>query len=290
MTLEESIELYKSAGKRNANFLFHWLHDIYSHVSLPCVSPEYKEILALDKAKMAIFDVLADDLADNYTSRNAILLDQLLQIPWRKKSGDNKYLKVGRRLWEDCLRSISDYPRFKDFERVFYFDMRQVVSSMEYSYLVNAVGMDNPIENRVHLPHGCMVILHCDLDLMCSPGFDMADLRNMRIIFHLAQRVAHIGNILNTYPREVVEKDLSCPLISIAVRKGLIKKDEIHDESILPKISMLESAFRKQAETYIRRAQSYETEIRSANMVGFSGALSELLNRFIARPQYWKLH
>jgi hypothetical protein len=289
MTLEEAIELYKSVGKRNADYLFHWLHNIYSRITLPMVSPEYKSILALDKAKMAMFDVIADDLADNSASRDPVALDRFLQIPWQKDIAGGLHVEVGKKLWEDCIKSVRDYPRFKEFENVFYFDLRQVVSGMEYSYLANTIEMANPIDNRIHVPHGCMVMLHCDLDLMCSPRFDIADLGTMRMIFHMAQRVAHIGNLLNTYPREVLEKDLSCPLISLALRKGLITKEDLNDELILPKISVLESTFREEAEKYIRRAARYEKQVRSVNMIGFSAALKALLDTFVARPQYWKL-
>jgi hypothetical protein len=160
---------------------------------------------------------------------------------------------------------------------------------MEYSFLVNMMEMDNPLEIKVYPPHGCMVILHCDIDLMCSPNFDVKDLGNMRAVFYLAQKIAHIGNMLNTYPREVLENDFSCPLISLALRRGLIKKEEMKDESILPKMKKLEPIFKKEAEFYIKKVKDYENKIKSVDIRGFSESLNELLNRFIARPQYWKL-
>ncbi|HZY47400.1 MAG TPA: hypothetical protein VFE96_06345 [Candidatus Bathyarchaeia archaeon] len=71
----------------------------------------------------------------------------------------------------------------------------------------------------------------------------------------LAQQVVHIGNMLSTYTREVVEKDLSSPPISEAVRIGVVKKDELGEESTVPQIRFLDISYRQQAENCVRKSK-----------------------------------
>jgi hypothetical protein len=286
MDIEEAIRLYNSVGPRNGNFLFKWLYKIYSKVYLPCIDPQFKENLAKNKTKLTIFDVLVDDLADNYKLRNGNLLEQFIQIPWNNtKEYKNEYLEAGRKIWQSCISSIKKYPRFKEFERMFYFDLRQVLYSMEYSFLVNTMYLDNQLENKIYLPHGCMVILHCDMDLMCSPAFDINELNKMRIIFHLAQRICHIGNMLNTYPKEIKEKDFSSPIISLAIEKGLVKRNELIE---LSKLKNLEYEFKKEVNECLKKLKEYEIKIKSVNLYGFSNNLKKLFIEFINRKRYWE--
>jgi len=286
MKLEEVVSLYGSVGHRDADYLG-WLHDIYSFVCLPCVSPEKKELLGEDKTKLAIFDILLDDLADNYTTRSRFLLEEFIQIPWRNGAGmgEHEYVATGRRIWEDYVESVRRYPRFKEFERMFYFDLRQVLASMDYSSLINTIGLDNSLEMNLHSPYGCAVILALDMDLMCSPGFDVKDLGVMRGIAYLAQRVAHIANMLGTYPREALERDLSCPIISLAIRKGVIREDELGHKAVLRKLAGLEWVFRKRAESSIQKMAAYEKKIRSVDILGFSGRLAKLVEKWGAGPE-----
>ena len=132
LELGDIIDLYKSVGRRNIEY-FAWIHDVYSWITLPSVSFECKKFLSEDKTKLTVFDILVDDLADNYETRSYPLLERLAAVPWeatRKATGEDHYLEVARTIWQDSIASLSNYPRFKEFERVFYFDMRQVLSSM----------------------------------------------------------------------------------------------------------------------------------------------------------------
>src|SRR5436853_7760202 len=113
---------------------------------------------------------------------------------------------------------------------------------MIYSSLVNSLGLDNPLEMNMYSSYGCMVMLAMDMDLMCSSTFDMRDLGRMRVVGFLAQRVAHIGNMLNTYPGELAEKDVSSPIISAARNSGLIDKEDLGKRSVLPSLSNAEGS------------------------------------------------
>ncbi len=282
LELGDVINLYKSVGRRNIEY-FAWIHDVYSWITLPSVSFECRKDLGDDKTKLTVFDILADDLADNYETRSYPLLQRLANIPWEGKAeiaDSDEYFSVGRRIWEDSISSLSNYPRFKEFEKIFYFDLRQVLSSMMYSYLGNTAGIENPIETSFYSSYGCLVEVAIDMDLMCSPAFDMKELGPMRTVACLAQKVAHVGNMLTTYPSEIVERDVSSPIISLALRKGLIREDELGDKAAIPKVSKLEWVYKNKAYSYIKKVAEYEKEIRSINIRGFSDYLIELIGKF----------
>ncbi len=287
MDIKKAIELYKSVGIRNSEFLFNWLYDVYSKLYLPSIDSAFKEALRTDKTKLTIFDVLVDDLADHYKARDEVLLEQFIQIPWNyNKRYENEYVEVGRKIWKSCIESIREYPRFNEFKRIFYFDLRQVMSSMEYSFLVNETHLDNSFENKIYLPNGCMVVLHCDMDLMCSPDFDMKDLGNIREVFYLAQRISHLGNMLNTYPKEIKEKDYSSPIISLAKRKGFIKKDgEIKEDSL----KKLESDFKNEIKLLSEELLSYSDKIKSVDINKVADKYSHVYGSFLKRNRYWEL-
>ena len=282
LELGEVLDLYKSVGRRNIEY-FAWIHDVYSWITLPSVSFDCRKDLGDDKTKLTVFDILVDDLADNYETRSYPLLQRLANIPWQSRdeiTETDPYFDVGRRIWEDSISSLSGYPRFNEFERIFYFDLRQVLSSMMYSYLGNTARIENPIETNFYSSYGCLVEVAMDMDLMCSPAFDMRELGPMRTVACLAQKIAHVGNMLTTYPSEVVERDVSSPIISLALRKGIIREDELGDKAAVPKVSKLEWVFKNKAYSYIKKVAEYEKEIRSINIRGFSNYLVELIERF----------
>src|SRR5260370_17170231 len=102
-----------------------------------------------------------------------------------------------------------------------------------------------------------------DIDLMCSPAFDMRELGRMRTVACLAQKIAHVGNMLTTYPSEVVERDVSSPIISLALRKGVIREDELADKASIPKVGKLEWVYKNKAYSYIKKVPESETQIRT---------------------------
>lgn len=254
-------------------------------MALPCVGAEFRQVLGEDKTKMAIFDIMLDDLADNFITRSRFLLQDFIRIPWHNNVEKHDYIEVGQAIWNDYISSVQKYPRYKELEGIFYFDLRQVFSSMEYSSLVNSVGLDNPFEISHHSPYGCAVILALDMDLMCMPSFDLKEMRTMRSISYLAQKIAHIANMLGTYPRELLERDMSSPIISLAVRKGIISKDDLGDRAVLPKLKQLEWIFRSRALSYVEKVSTYEKQIRSVNIRGFSQMLGDLVARWGTSPE-----
>jgi hypothetical protein len=289
-SLEDSILLYKSVAPRNADYLFPWLYSVYDKTYLPSIDINFKDVLSLDKTKLTIFDVLVDDLADNAKLRDRRLLEEAIRIPWNgNKTSNDTYIIVTKKIWIDCIESIRNYPRFDEFKDIFYFDLDQVMNSMRYSYLVNTSDFSSMIEDELYLNHGVMVILHCDMDLMCSPNFNFEELKKLRPILHWVQDVAHIGNLLNTYPKEIQEADFSSPIISLGVREGLIDKSTIINDPEYAKANLLPlvSRFEQRMIDNLEKIKNNAVSIKSINLIDFYNRLKEVWEAFLNREQYW---
>lgn len=290
VSLKSSIDLYKTVGPRNADFLFPWLYSVYDETYLPSIDKSFKKKLSLDKTKLTIFDVLVDDLADNAKIRNKRLLEKALRIPWNgSKIYSSPYLRVTHKIWTECMESINEYPRYDEFKDIFYFDLDQVMNSMRYSYLVNSLDFSSVAEDEMYLNHGVMVLLHCDMDLMCSPDFNYSELRSLRPILHWVQDVAHLGNLLNTYPKEILEADFSSPIISLGIREGLITKELVVNDPEYSKacIQPLVSLYEKRMYVNLDNIKNNVDLIKSIDMNDFYFRLKNVWDAFLNREEYW---
>lgn len=295
LSLQEAIDLYKSVGERNANYLFNWLYKVYSNAFFPTVADDFKETLTIDKTKLTILDVLIDDLADNYKLRKKRLLEKAVKIPLNEYSAriyDGNYLRAIQKIWNDVHRSVRRYPRFREFKEIFFFDLAQVMNSMKYNYLVNEGMVGDDLEDGIYMPHGVMVILHTDMDFMCSPNLDIEQMKLIRPALYYAQNIAHIGNLLNTYPREIKEKDFSSPIISLGIRRGIIKKSDILkpiDDNVKAKLEVLEDHFKKRAEDNFKEIEQIANDsINEQELNEYSKCLRKVYDGFLQRKKYWE--
>lgn len=291
-TLNELIELYDSVGleTRNMKFLANWYCEMFSFAHLPSIDDKYKEQLVLDKLKLSIFNILADDLADNSKLRDKNLFDAASNIPRNSDvEYENEYLEAARRIWLDFLKHIKQYPRYEEFKDLFFFDLVQFFDSMKYSMLVNTMGIDNTQETRMYLPHNMQVILFLDLDLMCSPNFDKEELGKIRSIFLWSQDLLHLAHVISTYPREIQELDFSSPMISIGINEGVIKKDDVikNPRKTYKKLKYYETFIKRQAEEQLEKIKDQANVIKSVDINDFHFRVKKVYEAFLQRQHYW---
>jgi hypothetical protein len=290
---QDLIKMYNSVGlrTRNMNFLTKWFYDTYKFAHLSSIDEDLLEDLCIDKTKLSVFAILVDDLADNSLTRNQRLLEESINIPWNgTKKYHDPYLEAIRVIWNESIFSIQDYPRFEEFKDLFYFDLKQFLNSICYGSLVNSMEMANYVETKSHSYHNMMVLLFCDMDLMCSPDFDKDELGKLRPILHWVQDITHIGNILSTYRREIEEQDFSSPIISIALSEGVLDKDTVKNDpkKALENVEYIIPYFKKRAEENFQRIKDYSDTIYSVDIKDFYKQTKKAWNRYLQRPEYWK--
>ena len=229
--------------------LFKWLYDSYIFLHLSCVDSSSVYKLADFKTCLALVDTAVDDSCDNaafiHENGGNKFSYEMLSILYNADkiaSGtytpsqpnlDNLYIKTTFDIFSDFLKNhLISLPRYYDFKSEFFLAIRSVAGSMEFSYLLN--------RNKVVYPYSLvvqnkgpstMVAVLSILDLMSSESFDASELGKAIALFNMADVVAMLNNAVNTWKKEIVERDYSSPIISLALEKRLIKFSDFENLS-----------------------------------------------------------
>jgi len=185
--------------------------------------------VALAKSCMAMAVVLIDDIADNV--RDPALLDVLVQIPLGPVTVPEKFNPTQQQITElvsDLFATVYSLleksPCWKNIEKVWYFDLGQVLTSFQYSELMGDVPqIINHTENKAYSCHNMTFFLCADIDLALSPDSEwLEDLGHIRELIWHCQNMGRIGNWVTTWERELNEKDLSSGVVTYSVSERII--------------------------------------------------------------------
>ncbi len=292
--IQNIIDRYNSVGlpKRNIEFFTNWTYNMTKeYFYLPCIDDNYIDILAKDKAKLAVFVVLVDDLADNPKIRNQQRLRKALNVPrTEKKDYNDKYIQVAQDIWDKAKGSIQNYPRYRELQEVFHLDIDRFLNGIFYGYVSNRIELSNQYENRKYQPSSMMIKPYLDLDLMCSNKINESIIKELRPIFFHAEDICHIGNVLSTWRREIEEKDYSSPLISLGINKGLINKKEIKNNprKAKRKLEDLEKEILEIAENDFKEIKKHAEDIDQIDIYEFYHDLRSVFHQLSNRKKYWK--
>lgn len=220
--LSVDVDRYVKIGHRDSS-MFDWVLKVFENLGLSTVKPEYLDSLSVLKTKFAIFAIQIDDIVDNKDMRNYALFKEVLKIPFdpghidrsKLKPKDLEYLDFTQAIWDEMLNVIQTYPQYKKYKGAFEFDVLQLLNSMEYSWFVNMYkDANNKSEGDAYVHHGMFIMIQLDLDLMCSEGFDDKELGMLRELTYISQKMGRIGNMIGTYPRELLESDMSSEAVT----------------------------------------------------------------------------
>lgn len=222
--------------------LFKWLYNSYIKLHLSCVDPFDVLRLADFKACLALVDTAIDDSCDYaaFIEKNGgdqfsyEMLSMLYNAdniasgiykPLQPNLGNNIYVKTTLDIFSDFLGNhMASLPRYNEFRGEFFLAIRNVAESMEFSFLVN--------KNKIAYPYylvvqnkgpSTMVAVLSILDLMASENFDAPELGKAIALFKMADVAAMLNNAVNTWKKEIIERDYSSPVISLALEKKLVK-------------------------------------------------------------------
>lgn len=288
-SLDQVLTIYESVGHRDSH-LFRWLYDhLYTKLRLSSVPSDFSEDLRLLKTKSAVFITMVDDVADNQNYRDQTLLSSLIDIPFKRESDSigSDYYNAALEIWHDILCTIEQYPRYSEFRDIFNFDLRLVMTSQEYSVMINTDhSAANIVENEIYGPHGTLVVAHGTVDLMCSPKFDNKELGSLREILLIAQKIAQLCNMINTYAREIDEEDISSPIIMNAL---LENPDTNLSDLINEKYEMfkqLEEEFEKTVHDHLDEMREFSDDIKTIDVTNFADTMHEIWEDYKVRTPF----
>ncbi len=231
--------------------LFKWLYNNYMTLHLSCVDLYNVPRLADLKTCLALVDVAIDDSCDyaylieksggdrfSYEMLSMLYnTDKIafgVYTPLYSNLDNDMYVKTTFNIFSDLIRThITSLPRYYDFKGEFFLAMRNVAESMEFSYLLNKNKVMYPFSHVVqNKAASTMVTVHSILDLMYSEDFDSSELGKAITLFKMADIVAMLDNAIFTWRREIIERDYSSPVISLALEKKLVKFSDFEKMSL----------------------------------------------------------
>lgn len=260
--IEDCVRSYEKVGFRNT-YLFDWLLYMFENLHFSSVDKRYYGILAQCKTMISTYDVMIDDIADRKEERDNKMMQALLNIPFGALSEDLngltakqiEYYNETKKVWKRFQDSVKKLPRYIELKPFLDFDIQQLLNSMRYSLLANQhPNMANSIENREYGSHSMLIIVQGTLDIMCSPKFNIKELGQTRKALIVAQRMGRIGQMISTWAKEVVEKDITNDLFVDSFENKLMKIDDLKKLSDLELLKKLNKSI-----------GSYETEYNYLN-------------------------
>ncbi|MCA9513307.1 MAG: hypothetical protein KC635_00035 [Myxococcales bacterium] len=290
---EPFIALYQTVGKRNV-FLWRWVHQGLVLTTLPTVDPAHRDRVLLAKFLGVMFDVLLDDVAD--VRRDYAFLQQLIRIPFAPhrvdrslvKPDDVAYLEVTEQVWAAIAAETEQLPRYAELADLWEFDYGQLLNCMRYAVVtMNDPRRINSTEHDLYQPHNMHMMINGTIDLMASPGFDLAEVGRLREVLWSGQMMGRIGNMMTTWQREIADGDLTSGVFCRALDAGALTPEDLVDpdkasvERRIIESQIEQGLFREWAK---RRTQVAEhgQRLRSMSVQGLLDGLQRLFQMHLA--------
>jgi hypothetical protein len=319
---EKSFNEFKAVASPLRTYdLFHSLHGMYDRPGVPLstVGQEYYPVLSDLKTAFCIIDAAVDDACDvsdlirinGGEAFNKNMLDLLYyndliangtfgskkinaERELAELSSDGvDYYKKTHDIMVEAFKVAKTFPRYEEFSPILYQGINEVGHSMEFSYHFNKGNKNYTIpeilENRAA---SMMVPVHYTLDIMTSPTFEKEEIVPLMEVFSKVNKVAEIGNTLNTWRREVIERDFSSPVLAIGLERGVVKPEDFqsqNNQSIVEKLTPLASEIEDIAYKELKEVRriTEKSPIKSVDMNRLYGAVDMVIPYFKGRAFTW---
>ena len=284
-------EEYKQMYGKRSDFLWKWLGVVYrdTGVTLSTVNTKYLDSITDTKIIFTMLFSILDDVSEFY--KDGELMEELLEIICENNSTNpykNRKTAHFKKLWNHFNKEIQKLPRYDDFKDMFNYDLKQMVNSVRFSYLMNEKPQYmNLQEMEFYGSFNMIVFLLNGIDLMASPDFDEKELTHMRTVFWNAQQMARIGNWLSTWKREVEEDDVCSGVFAYALSKNVITVDDLNNmkgDKIIKKIenSDMQDYFINTWQDKFDNIKDLKSSIKSVDMNQYIKGLETLIKLHMA--------
>lgn len=284
-------KVFNSRKDVRNNYLWRWLSVIYRKLglTLSTVGGSYFDSVTDAKILLTMIFAILDDTAEVWKDEH--LLNRFIDIIKNSDDeikGNDEKLEYFKNIWNHFISIIKSYPRYEEFDDIFWYDFQQMLNSLRYNMLINKnLNMINLQEMNNYNCHNMIVFLLNNIDIMASPTFDSEDLSLVRKVFWHAQQMARIGNWLSTWKRELKEKDFSSGVFAYAFEHKIITIKEIENlspEEIIDKIenSGMKEYFLNIWEINYKQISTLKGSIKSIDMDAYLKGLKILLKYHLA--------
>ncbi|MFD1597708.1 hypothetical protein [Halobellus rarus] len=237
--LQSLVTEYRSFEGARPLFIWQWVHRLAPKNTMPVVDTEHRQRVATNKTMLVLFVTILDDLVEkrrDYETFDAITRLVRLRrddttpepIETYGEGVDEEYVAFARDVWTTLVDRLEDAPQYDRYASLFRFDVRQILTAIEYSTLV----ISSPeLATRADLDryetHNMGMFSYLDIDLMHASADHTESLSLLREAVDAGQRMARIGNWLSTWERELREGDVSSGVVVAALERGVIDPAEL---------------------------------------------------------------
>ncbi len=261
---------YEQVGARN-DFVWKLFYKVSKVIDYIDIEDRFSESLLEIRFLMAILVVLIDDCADQ--SRDEKLLDILSEIITHDELRDLVFPSVKKQYFLDFtvkvyrrIRALlKDAPQYHQLINIFLFDVRQMVGAMEYSSLINKnLFLLNKTEYWIHSPQTMQFAISGSVDMMFVSLLDYSEVGEARKILWLAQKMARIGNCLNTWERELKNNDFTSGVFAYAIDSRIMTYQDLDKKNFRTVIKKITDS--KIADTMLSEWEDCRQQIISSDI------------------------
>lgn len=236
------MELFGGLGKRDL-YLWKWVYNTSAKTKLvysrkESTNPDLEELATSTKTLGVMWDVLADDVADELEISQAkkILPDLLYEngkVGKQLTKDEEGYVEfthsVKRRVF-DLAKKLPGYKRHKN-SLVHEYD--NLCETMKYALEIRIDPAQIDLKKYINiLSNNMHVVINGVIDIMkLDYPETIEEDQNLRMLLWYAQRMGRIGNSVTTYERELAVNDLSSEIIAVALSFGYIDRNALQDAS-----------------------------------------------------------
>lgn len=285
--LQKWVKEYEKVGGRD-EFIWKWFFKINQEITLLGIKKEYQASLEKSRFLITILIVSIDDIFDTLQNKELLNITKYFfnssnQIKSaRLNTKEKQYIKLIIKTWKHIQKSITTFPKYKNYKDLFEFYILQALNSMHYDYLVNH---NHYLINRKrawqYSTYSMPVMIDIILNLMCASRFNTKEFSLLMEIGVNAQKMARIGNWVSTWEREVKDNDFSSGVFAYALGSGIIRLQDLKKQNknkIIKKIkqAQIENTLILEWEKCYQRIFNLKNKIKIINIGKFLITLENL--------------
>ena len=241
--LQSLVTEYRTFEGTRPLFIWQWVHRLAPKNTMPVVDADHREAVATNKTILVLFVTILDDLVEkrqDYETFDAISRLVRLQrddapptpVETHGEGVDGEYVAFARNVWTTLVGRLEDAPQYDRYASIFRFDVRQILTAIEYSRLViDSPELATKRDLERYETHNMGMHSYLDIDLMHASADHTGSLSLLREVVDAGQRMARIGNWLSTWERELREGDVSSGVVVAALERGVVDPAELPEPS-----------------------------------------------------------
>jgi hypothetical protein len=287
------VDDYEDTFGRRDRFLWQWLHTVFPLFELSCIDDDHIETVRTAKLATSVLVVVLDDLGE--TPDQYATFQEAAAVPFDHRSPsvdreavDPEPVAFLEDVWDLVVETLEPAPCWDEYADTFRFDLRQVVTAIEYAHNVNErPRVGNLTEAEAYGSHNMMMFPAADVDLMHAPSFDRRELGELRAVVYEAQQMGRIGNWLSTWERELAEGDVHAGTVLQALADDAVEREDLERVGADPEVrqrvveaihdSESETALLERWEEHYREIHRQRGDLETVDLGDFLSGMVEVL-------------